>query len=354
MTNPSFFVQAQSLQLTDIAAKTGAELKIGSRGENEIHTAGPIESATDGAITFLDNANYLEFLKTTSAGAVFCNQQNANHAPDHLNVLIHSNPYQAYAQALNLLYPTSMTPQPVTGETSISKAAYLSHGVDCEDNVIIEPGCIIGEGASIGAGSRVLAGSVIGSNVQIGRNCTIAPNCTITHTFMGDNVIIHPGASIGQDGFGFAMGPGGHEKVPQIGRVIIQDKVEIGANTTIDRGANRDTVIGEGSKIDNLVQIGHNVVLGRHCIIVGLVGISGSATLGDFVVVAGQAGIIGHVTIGSGAQIGGGSAVHRNIDPGEKVMGYPSIPADLWMRKAAKTVREAKNWRLDGKRKKDE
>ena len=243
-----------------------------------------------------------------------------------------------------------MRPQPVTGETSISNAAFLGQDVKTEKDVIIEPSCVVGPNASIGEGSHILAGSVIGANVQIGRNCTIGPSATITHTFIGDGVIIHPGVAIGQDGFGFAMGPSGHKKVPQIGRVIIQDDVEIGANTTIDRGANRDTIIGEGSKIDNLVQIGHNVVLGRHCIIVGLVGISGSATLGDFVVVAGQAGIIGHVTVGSGAQIGGGSGVHRDVEPGEKIMGYPSIPADLWMHKAAKTVREAKNWRTKGKR----
>ncbi len=354
MTNPSFFAQAGPLQIKDIAVKTGAVLKTGSRDNVEIHTAGPIEVTVRGAITFLDNANYLEYLKITSASAVFCNEKHAGHAPEHLNVLVHPNPYQAYAHALNMLFPTSTRPQPVTGETSISKAAYLAPGVECEVGVIIEPGCVIGEGVSIGTGSNILAGAVIGANVQIGRHCTIGPNCIITHTFMGDNVIVHPGASIGQDGFGFAMGPGGHVKVPQIGRVIIQDKVEIGANTTVDRGANRDTVIGEGSKIDNLVQIGHNVVLGRHCIIVGLVGISGSATLGDFVIVAGQAGIVGHVTVGSGAQIGGGSGVHTDINPGEKVMGYPSIPADLWMRKAAKTVRDAKNWRNSGKRKKDE
>lgn len=345
MTHPSFFAQTRSLRLADIAAKTGAMLVAGADVEVDIEIAGPIETAGKGAITFLDNANYLGYLATTSAGAVFCNEKNAALAPAHLNILIHPNPYNAYALTLNLLYPTASRPQPVTGETGISAGAYVAQGVKCEDDVIIEPGCVIGENASIGAGSHILAGAVIGAHVQVGRQCTISANCTVTHAFIGDNVIIHSGASIGQDGFGFAMGPEGHQKVPQIGRVIIQDNVEIGANTTIDRGANRDTIIGEGCKIDNLVQIGHNVVMGRHCIIVGLVGISGSATLGDFVVVAGQAGIIGHVTIGSGAQIGGGTGVHRNIDPGEKVMGYPSIPADLWMRKAAQTEREAKKWR---------
>jgi len=354
MTNPSFFARPRPLKPADIAAKTGARLIGGSRQNFEICAAGPIEAAAEGAITFLDNANYLKYLTTTSASAVFCTQQHAKHAPDNLCVFVHPNPYQAYAQTLKMLYPTASRPQAVTAETGISKGAHLSHGVTCEKDVIIEPGCVIGLDASIGGGTHILAGAVIGANVQIGRHCTIGPNTSITHTLMGDNVIIHPGASIGQDGFGFAMGPEGHRKVPQVGRVIIQDKVEIGANATIDRGANRDTVIGEGTKIDNLVQIGHNVVIGRHCIIVGLVGISGSASLGDFVVVAGQAGVVGHVAIGSGAQIGGGSRVHKDIEPGEKVIGYPTIPADLWMRKAAKIEREAKIWRKKGKRENDE
>ncbi|MEK6205457.1 MAG: UDP-3-O-(3-hydroxymyristoyl)glucosamine N-acyltransferase, partial [Amylibacter sp.] len=289
MSNPSFFAQAGPLLTSDIAEKTGAVIKNNSHGNIEILTASPIETAAEGAITFLDNAKYLDFLATTSASAVFCKEQHTSLAPDHLCVLVHSDPYKAYAKTLKLLYPTALRPQPVTGETSVSDAAFLGQDVKTEKDVIIEPGCVIGSNASIGEGSHILAGSVIGANVQIGRNCTIGPNATITHTFIGDSVIIHPGAAIGQDGFGFSMGPGGHKKVPQIGRVIIQDDVEIGANTTIDRGANRDTIIGEGSKIDNLVQIAHNVVLGRHCIIIGLVGISGSATLGDFVVVGGQA-----------------------------------------------------------------
>ena len=282
MSDPSFFAHVSPLQPADIAMKTGATLKDGGPQGIFIHTAAPIEAAITGAITFLDNSNYLEYLGTTSASAVFCSEQHSFHAPDHLCVLIHNNPYQAYAQTLELLYPTSLRPQPLTGETAISQHAFLAAGVQCEDNVIIEAGCVIGENAAIGKDTHILAGAVIGSNVQIGRHCTIGPNTTITHTFIGDEVIIHPGASIGQDGFGFAMAASGHRKVPQIGRVVIQDKVEIGANTTIDRGANRDTIIGEGCKIDNLVQIAHNVVLGRHCIIVGLVGISGRRNPGRF------------------------------------------------------------------------
>ncbi len=154
----------------------------------------------------------------------------------------------------------------------------------------------------------------------------------MTHAYIGDHVILHTGVRIGQDGFGFAMGPGGHQKVAQIGRVIIQDKVEIGANSTIDRGSNRDTVIGEGTKIDNLVQIGHNVVIGRHCVIVGLAGIAGSATLGDYVVIAGQVGVGGHTNVGHGAQIGGGAGTHTDIAPGAKVIGYPAMPIKDWVK----------------------
>jgi UDP-3-O-[3-hydroxymyristoyl] glucosamine N-acyltransferase len=229
-----------------------------------------------------------------------------------------------------MIYASAARPEPVAGETGISPKAHVGDGVLIEDNVIVEPGVVIGSGAAIGRGSRILANAVIGGNVQIGRNCTVGINASITHAFVGDNVIIHPGARIGQDGFGFAMGAGGHVKVPQIGRVIIQDHVEIGANTTIDRGSNRDTVIGEGTKIDNLVQIGHNVVIGRHCVIVGLAGIAGSATLGDYVVIAGQAGIVGHIHIGNGAQVGGGSGVNFDVKPGDKIIGYPATDVRSW------------------------
>ena len=345
MSDQSFFKSNGPLLAADIAKSIGAVINHNATSNTKITKAAPIEAAINGAISFLDNKKYIEFLQSTSASAVICNEENAKLAPDGLCVLVHEDPYRAYGQALQLLFPTAMRPQKLSDDTGVSARAYIGKNVEIEDDVTIEPGCVVGDDASIGSGTQILAGAIIGAKVQIGRNSTIGNNATVINTLMGDNVIVHSGVSIGQDGFGYAMSASGHDKIPQIGRVIIQDSVEIGANTAIDRGANRDTIIGEGTKIDNLVQIGHNVVIGRHCVIVGLVGISGSVTLGDFVVVGGQAGIVGHVNIGKGVQIGGGSGVQGDVKPGEKVMGYPSIPANIWMRQAAKTVREAKQWR---------
>jgi UDP-3-O-[3-hydroxymyristoyl] glucosamine N-acyltransferase len=195
-----------------------------------------------------------------------------------------------------------------------------------EDGVRIEPGAVVGREAQIGRGTVIAAGAVVGYRVTIGRGCYIGPGASVIHALVGDRVIIHAGVRIGQDGFGFAMGPQGHLKVPQVGRVIIQDDVEIGANSCVDRGALKDTIIGEGTKIDNLVQIGHNVVIGRHCVIVGQVGISGSTELGDFVVMGGQSGAVGHIRIGSGAQIAGGSHATADIPPGARMGGTPAVP----------------------------
>lgn len=345
------FFKPASISISEIASSCDATL-VNDDGKSDslIHGASPIESATAGHISFIDNPKYLKYLENTKASAVFCAEKHLDQVPQAIVALVHPTPYKAYGQALTLLYPTAMRPQPILGEEGVSAKAIIGNDVSLEDDIIIEAGAVIGARASIGSGSVILSGAVIGSDVQIGRNTTVGANATVVNAYLGDNVIIHNGVQIGQDGFGFAMGAGGHHKVPQIGRVIIQDKVEIGANSTVDRGANRDTVIGEGSKIDNLVQIGHNATIGRHCVIVGLAGISGSATLGDYVVVAGQAGIVGHTTIGDGAQVGGGSGVHGDVAPGEKVMGYPAIAASKWMREAAKIMLADKRDRKNKKK----
>ena len=232
-------------------------------------------------------------------------------------------PYRAFARALQLFYPNSLTPKAAlaaAGEPAIHPTAKL------EDGVRVEPGAVVGREAQIGRGTTVAAGAVVGYRVTIGRDCYIGPCASVTHALVGDRVILHAGVKIGQDGFGFAMGAQGHLKVPQVGRVIIQDDVEIGANSCVDRGSLKDTVIGEGTKIDNLVQIGHNVVIGRHCVIVGQTGISGSTELGDFVVMGGQSGAVGHIKIGTGAQIAGGSHPKNDVPPGARMGGTPAVP----------------------------
>lgn len=341
MAEPAFFA-VQPRSLGEIAEHTGAKLANFASASIKVAAAGPIEAAPSKGLSFVDNPRYLRFLADTEAVAVFCSEKYAWRVPANVDVLVHEQPYKAYAKALSLLYLNTDRPLPATGETSVSTRAIIADDASIEAGAIVEPGAIVGPGAEIGSGTRVLANAVIGPQVRIGRNCAIGIGASVQHALIGDNVIIHPGVRIGQDGFGFAMGPGGHIKVPQIGRVIIQDHVEIGANSTVDRGANRDTVIGEGTKIDNLVQIGHNVVIGRHCVIVGMAGIAGSATLGDYVVVAGQAGIVGHVTIGDGAQIGGGSGINTDVAPGARMMGYPAMPIRDWARTNMRLKRLAK------------
>jgi UDP-3-O-[3-hydroxymyristoyl] glucosamine N-acyltransferase len=349
MDHPGFYHRAGPFRLAQLAEAGGATLRDTGRADLEIADVRPLDAASPSDIAFLDNPKYLPQLAATRAGGCFIQEKFADRLPEGTAALIAKEPYRAYAKALALFYPDAGASK--AAGPALAGAAHIDASARLESNVVVEPGAVIGPEAQIGAGTRVAAGAVIGFRCAIGRNCYIGPRAVITHALIGNDVIIHAGAAIGQDGFGFAMGREGHFKVRQIGRVIIQDRVEIGANSAIDRGALRDTIIGEGTKIDNLVQIGHNVVIGRNCILVGQVGISGSTVLEDFVVMGGQSGTVGHITIGAGAQVGGNSGVAESIPRGERWGGTPAKPLRSWAREIALMKRLAE--KLGGKQLRD-
>lgn len=321
MEHPGFFHRAGPFALADVAKAAEAEIAAGSDASVLISDVRPLSDASAKHVAFLDNKKYLPQLATTAAAACFIHPALAARAPAGTVALATKQPYHAFARALALFYPTSLFP--MVAEPS---APPIHPTAKLEDGVVVETGAIIGPEAQIGRGTRVAAGAVVGKRVTIGRDCYIGALATVTHAIIGDRVIIHSGVRIGQDGFGYAIGRAGHLKVPQIGRVIIQDDVDIGANSTIDRGALKDTIIGEGTKIDNLVQLGHNVVVGRHCLIVAMAGVAGSTELGDFVVMGGQSGTVGHIKVGSGAQVGGASHPTHDVPAGARYFGTPAKP----------------------------
>ncbi len=333
MSEPIFFRAALQPSLADVCAWTGAvaapHLDLGSF---VVSWFAPIEAAGAGALVFFENPKYLEALRTTRATACLVAPRFAADVPEGTIALVTSQPYRAFALVLARIYPDSLRPGSLFGTTGISPSASVHPEARLEADVSVDPGAVIGPRAEIGSGSVIGPNAVIGSEVRIGRHCSIGASVSIAHALIGNRVIVHSGAAIGQDGFGFAPGPRGHLKVPQIGRVIIQDDVEIGANTTIDRGATRDTVIGEGTKIDNLVQIAHNVRIGRHCLIVAQVGISGSTELGDFVSIGGQAGLAGHLSIGAASQIAAQAGVIVDVPAMARMGGTPATSVRAWLK----------------------
>ena len=306
-------------------------------GNADLSIAGASELEFAGAndLALAAHANYVEELRSTAAGAVVVLPSLRDVVPEHSLAIVADKPHQLFAEILDHLYPSNTRAVIASGANDLG-APVFERDVSIGSNVVVGPGVEIGRGTVIGANT------VIGAGVTIGRNCVIAANCTIDCAHIGNEVVIHSGVRVGTEGFGWLDFGQSNRKVPQLGRVLIQDRVEIGANSTIDRGALGDTMIGEGTKIDNLVQIGHNCKIGRSCLIAAMSGLSGSTILGDGVLMGGGVGTSGHLTIGAGSVVHGRAAVTKDWPAGSKLAGAPAQDIrDFWreiavMRKLSK------------------
>lgn len=335
MSDPVFFEPARRFSAGEIAAAVGASLADASLAGIEILGVASAAQSRVGALVYVNGKKNETHLAHTRAAAVLCRPEAARSVRPGVAALVSANPQQAFAAAARLIYPQSVRPLPLTGETGVSPKAVVADGARIEPGAIVEAGAVVCDGAAIGAGTVVAPGAVIGPGCQVGRDGFVGPGVSILNTLIGNRVMLHPGVRLGQDGFGYVGGQRGPEKIPQLGRIVVQDDVEIGANTTVDRGALGDTVIGEGCKIDNLVQVGHNVRIGRWCIIAAQCGISGSVTIGDFVVLGGRVGIADHVNIGAGCQFAAGSGIMQDVPAGGKWGGTPVQPVRVWLREIA-------------------
>jgi UDP-3-O-[3-hydroxymyristoyl] glucosamine N-acyltransferase len=328
MADPRFYDNRGPFTLAEVCTKAGVALPENADASAAIIDVASLAGATAAHLSFFTGERAAADFTQTAAGFCFVAAGGRlKDTPAHTVIIPCPSPQHAFAAAAAMLYPEAMG-------TAFPVNAGIDPSAEIGERVVLGSGVVIGPHAQIGDGARLGPNTVIGRGVTVGRDGEIGGNTTITYSHLGDQVLLLPGAQIGQPGFGFASNAQGHLKVPQLGRVIVQDRVEIGACTTIDRGALGDTVIGEGTKIDNLVQIGHNVHVGRHCIIVSQVGISGSTTVGDFAVLGGQVGISDHCRIGAGARLAGRSAmiIGQEVEGGRDYGGVPAKPVREWIR----------------------
>lgn len=318
--DPRFFAHAGPQRLDTILAACGAT----STGDpaRRFEGVAPLNEAGPAEISFLDNSRYFAALADSSAGAVVVQPELADRAPAGCLLLISSTPYLAFSRIATLFHPPPL-PRPGVHPTAVVAAdAVLGEGVE------IGPYAVIGAGAELGPGCLIGPHAVVGDGVVLGEGCRLHAHASISHAICGARVVLHPGARVGQEGFGFTPTPeGGFATLPQLGRVLLGERVEIGANSCVDRGSHGDTVVGPGSRVDNLVQVAHNVRVGRGCVMVAQAGISGSTVVGDYVQFGGQAGVAGHLKIGSGAKVAAQAGVMRDVPPRAEVVGFPALPA---------------------------
>jgi UDP-3-O-[3-hydroxymyristoyl] glucosamine N-acyltransferase len=333
VADPRFYDRAGPLSLAQVAEIAGGQLSL-SAADGVVVDVADLASATSTDLIYVRDDSFAPALATTKAGVCLTTPALAAAVPHTCKAITCDDPRAAYAKVAAALYPRTDAQWPT--------ASQIAPDAQINPTAIVSAGVVIGAKARIGERVRLGANAAIGPGVSIDTDSVIAANVTITHAIIGSRVTIHPGVQIGQDGFGFAASPRGPLKVPQLGRVIIHDDVEIGANCTIDRGALSDTIIGRATKLDNLVQIAHNVVIGQACIIVSQAGIAGSAVIGDGVTIGPQVGVIDHINVGSGARIAGKSGVSRDVAPQETVMGYPAKPIRQFWREIAALARLTK------------
>ena len=348
MPDPRFYRVEGPFLLGELAALAGARL-VGDPAR-PIRDVAPLEIAGADQLSFLDNPKYVEAARRTRAAACVIRAALADRLPPGAARLLSDDPYRSFARIAAAFYPEQGPPGDgvARSEGEIAPGAQIDPDAKLGPECQIAPGAVLEAGAELGPRCRIGANAVLGRGVVLGADCVIGPGATLSHCMLGARVIVHAGVRIGQDGFGFALGPDGHLKVPQLGRVIIEDEVEVGAGSTIDRGSGPDTVIGRGCKIDNLVMIAHNVQLGPGCVVVAQSGISGSTRIGAGSVLAAQVGVTGHLTIGPGVQLAARSAVIRDLEGGQAYGGAPAIPAREWRRQLAAISRLGKRRGSDG------
>jgi UDP-3-O-[3-hydroxymyristoyl] glucosamine N-acyltransferase len=326
MPDPRFFDDLGPASLSELARIGGAQLADPALADRAIARVAPLDTADVRAVAFFSDAKLKDAAAATQAGACFVRSEHQHLLAPGCAALLTAQPQASWAAAVARLYAPRRH-DPLT--------AAIHPDCELEDGVQLSPGVAIGQGARIGRGTRLAPGAVIGPGVAIGRDCVVGANAVIGFAIIGDRVNIHAGAVIGEAGFGAAPGPKGIVDLPQLGRVVIQDNVTIGANSCVDRGAFSDTTIGEHTKIDNLVHVAHNVRLGRNCVLAAYTGISGSTTVGDGVRFGGKAGVADHLTIGAGASIGASASVFKDVPAGETWTGFPARPLKRWLRETA-------------------